>query len=87
VPSEKSFRVSLKKSEHNRSIRTRARSAVTTARDAISGGDTAQAETAVVKATAVLDSAASRGIIHRNNASRRKSRLAKQLHGMTQPSE
>lgn len=87
MPSEKSFRASLKKSQRNRSVRTRARSAVTTARDAISSGDVAQAETAVVKATAVLDSAASRGTIHRNNASRRKSRLAKQLHGMTQPSE
>ena len=87
MPSETSLRVSLKKSQRNRSIRTRARSAVTTARDAISGKDAAQAETAVIKATAILDSAASRGVIHRNNASRRKSRLAKQLHGMTQPSE
>lgn len=87
MPSEKSFRVSLKKSQRNRAIRTRARSAVTVARGAISSGDAAEAETAVVKATSVLDSAASRGIIHRNNASRRKSRLAKQLHGMTQASE
>lgn len=87
MPSEKSFRASLKKSQRNRAIRTRARSAVTVARGAISSGDAAEAETAVVKATSVLDSAASRGIIHRNNASRRKSRLAKQLHGMTQASE
>ncbi len=87
MPSEKSFRVSLKKSQHNRSVRTRVRSAVTAARDAISSGDVAQAETEVVKATAVLDRAASRGTIHRNNASRRKSRLAKQLYGMTKSSE
>lgn len=86
MPSEKSFRASLKKSQHNRSVRTRARTAVTAAREAISGGDVAQAETAVLKATSVLDSAASRGTIHRNNASRRKSRLAKQLHGMSQSS-
>ena len=87
MPSKKSFRVSLKKTQLNRSVRTRTRSAVTTARAAISSGDVAQAETAVVRATSVLDSAASRGIIHRNNASRRKSRLAKQLHGMAQSSE
>lgn len=87
MPSKKSFRVSLKKTQLNRSVRTRTRSAVTTARAAISSGDVAEAETAVVKATSVLDSAASRGIIHRNNASRRKSRLAKQLHGMAQSSE
>ena len=87
MPSEKSLRVSLKKTLRNRSVRTRARSAVTTARGAISSGDVDQAETDVGKALAVLDSAASRGVIHRNNASRRKSRLAKQLHGMTQPSE
>lgn len=87
MPSEKSFRVSSKKSQRNRSVRTRVKSAVTVARGTISSGDVAQAETAVVRATSVLDSAASRGIIHRNNASRRKSRLAKQLHGMTQSSE
>ena len=86
MPSEKSFRASLKKSQRNRSVRTRARTAVTAAREAISGGDVAEAETAVLRATSVLDSAASRGTLHRNNASRRKSRLAKQLRGMTQSS-
>jgi len=45
-------------------------------------GDVEASKTAVHKAERVLDRAASKGVIHANNASRRKGRLAKALHKM-----
>lgn len=62
----------------NRYFRGAARTAVTTARKAFADGDPETKE-AVLKAISVLDKAAEKGVIHRNNAARRKSRLMKKL--------
>jgi len=59
----------------NRGFRGTARSAVKEARLAIESGDKEQAKIAVAKAIKTLDKAAEKGVIHRNNAARRKSRL------------
>jgi small subunit ribosomal protein S20 len=57
--------------------RSSARSAVKAARTAIAmGGD--EMMSAVSAAASALDKAAKRGVIHRNSAARRRSRLAKQ---------
>ncbi|NLH06147.1 MAG: 30S ribosomal protein S20 [Chloroflexi bacterium] len=68
-------RVRLQTQRH----RSRARTAVKQARQAIASGDLNAAEEAVREAAKWLDHAASKGVIHPNNASRRKSRLMKQL--------
>lgn len=44
--------------------------------EAIDGGDATVAELAVMAALSGLDRAVQKGVLHRNNASRRKSRLA-----------
>jgi small subunit ribosomal protein S20 len=59
-------------------VRTRARSAVKVAKDAATG-DKAKGREAVLLAIQELDKAASKGVIHRNNAARRKSRLLRNL--------
>jgi small subunit ribosomal protein S20 len=41
--------------------------------------DLEEARTATFKAVSALDKAAEKGILHKNNAARRKSRLMKQL--------
>jgi small subunit ribosomal protein S20 len=64
---------------HNRVYRGRARSYVKKARLAIETGDLDDARTATIEAVKALDKAAEKGIVHKNNASRRKSRLMKQL--------
>jgi len=56
--------------------RSAARTAVRSAREAISSGD-AESKTQIALAASALDRAAKRGAIHPNNAARRKSRLAK----------
>jgi small subunit ribosomal protein S20 len=48
----------------------------------VSGGDAAGSEAAVKDAIKELDRAASKGVLHRNNAARRKSRLQKHLAKM-----
>ena len=62
----------------NRTYRGAARTAVTAARDAFSENDPETKE-AVLKAISTLDKAAEKGVIHKNNASRRKGRLMKRL--------
>ena len=81
MPSAKSMRTQQRRAERNRARRTLSRSKVSAARDAISGSPTGDvADKALVEAFSALDRAASKGVIHRNNASRRKSRLARNLN-------
>lgn len=63
----------------NRVFRGRARTYISKARKAIVSGEQTDAETSVKDAIKALDKAAQKGIIHKNNAARRKSRLMKQL--------
>ena len=63
-------------------FRSRARSFVRKARAAQTGSDLNAAVEATRIAIRDLDKAASRGVIHPNNAARRKSRLMKQLEAM-----
>ncbi len=75
----KRHRQNLKRQEHNRAIRTRARSAAKQALDAIGGGDEAAAREQLRQATSVLFKAASAGTLHRNTARRKVARLAARL--------
>ena len=50
------------------------------ARTLIIAGNLDEAREAVLVATSALDKAAKKGIIHKNNAARRKSRLAQALN-------
>jgi len=72
--SEKRNRQRLKAEAANRVIRGSARTAIKKARQAIATGD-ANAVELVREAESALDRAATKGVIHTNNASRRKSRL------------
>jgi small subunit ribosomal protein S20 len=72
---QKRIRVSEQKRVRNRPYRTAARTYVKKAETAIRAGDANVAATAVGDALSMLDRVASKGIIHKNNAARRKSRL------------
>ncbi|HAF62812.1 MAG TPA: 30S ribosomal protein S20 [Anaerolineaceae bacterium] len=63
----------------NRVFRGEARTMVKKARVAIASDEKEEAKTRVLEAVKALDKAASKGVIHKNNAARRKSRLMKQL--------
>jgi small subunit ribosomal protein S20 len=65
---------------HNRVYRGQARTAIRKARNLMDKGKLEEAREAVQMATRALDKAAAKGIIHKNNAARRKSRLMQQLN-------
>jgi small subunit ribosomal protein S20 len=64
---------------HNRAFRGSARAAVIKAQAAIKEGVAETSKAAVIAAISRLDKAAEKGVIHKNNAARRKSRLMKAL--------
>lgn len=68
-----------KRRVRNRVYRGVARTYVARARVAISGKDGDAAKDATLAAISALDKAAQKGVIHKNNAARRKSRLMKLL--------
>jgi len=76
----KRARQSLKRYERNSYYKTTARTYIKRARQQIADNQLEKAEETVRLAGKTLDKAAQKGIIHRNNAARRKSRLMKALH-------
>jgi small subunit ribosomal protein S20 len=77
---KKAIGVQQRQNERNKPIISSTRTAVTKARNLILQKDLEAAKAAVKKATQELDRAAQKGVIHPNNAARRKSRLVKQLN-------
>ena len=79
---EKAARQAVKHRARNVPLRSKSRSAIRKAVDAIAGGDKAQATVAYKDATAVVDSLVNKGLVHKNKASRHKSRLAARLKAL-----
>ena len=74
---QKRIRSNARKGKNNQVRKSRIRSAVRSARENMT--DAAEAKKAVMAAVSELDRAAEKGVIHKNNAARRKSRLMKKL--------
>ena len=75
---KKRNRQNVKRRIRNRDTRSHARKQVKVARQAVQA-DAKTADTAVRNATSELDRAAAKGVLHKKNAARRKSRLMKSL--------
>ena len=75
----KAHRQTLKRTEHNRELRSRLRTGLKAIRSAIASGETARAKTALSESFSLIDKMSGKGIIHVNAAGRYKSRLAKRL--------
>jgi small subunit ribosomal protein S20 len=68
-----------KRRVQNRVYRGSARRAINKAREALDGENVDTARALTMEAVSQLDHAAGKGVLHRNNASRRKGRLMKAL--------
>ena len=79
MPAQKAHRQSAKRNARNMSVRRTTRTAIGQARRAVADG-APESEAAVRKAMSLLDIAVRKGVFHKNNASRRKSRLAAALN-------
>jgi len=77
---QKRVRVTERKRLRNKSVRTMCKTNVNKAERLIFMGDLNAAQEAVAVAITSLDKAAEKGIIHANNAARRKSRLMKKFN-------
>ncbi len=76
----KRHRQNLKRHERNRLVKSRVRTVVKKALDAIAGGDQSVAEAGLRAAISALTKASSKGTLHRNTVSRKISRLSARLH-------
>lgn len=63
----------------NKAVRTRVRSTTRRFHEAVESGDRAAAEEAYRTVSRELDKAASKGVLHRNTAANRKSKLSRRL--------
>lgn len=77
---QKRVRVTERKRLRNKPVRTTCKTNITKAERLIYMGDVNAAQEAVAVAITSLDKAAEKGIIHPNNAARRKSRLMKKFN-------
>lgn len=78
--SQKQVRVAEKRRLRNKSISSLCKTNITKTERLIFLGELESAQSAVVAAIGSLDKAAEKGVIHPNNAARRKSRLMKKLN-------
>lgn len=82
---EKRSRQNVVRRARNQSVRTQVKSVVKQARAAFAGKDPAASQQALRDAMKMLSGAASKGVLHPRNASRRISRLARALASAQPP--
>ena len=75
----KRIRTNLKAQERNKAVKSELKTAIRATREAVAVGDKEKATTALRAATRKLYKAASKGVIHKNQAANRKSTIAKQV--------
>lgn len=87
---KKRIRQNEKRRIRNRDVMSRAKTYLKRARVVIDEGDATASQEAVERAVRELDRAVSKGVLHANNAARRKSRLMARLNSINveaKPSE
>ena len=80
--SKKRARQNEKARKHNASLRSMTRTYIKKVVNAIESGDQEAAKTAYTAAVPIIDRIADKGLIHKNKASRHKSRLNSRIKGM-----
>ncbi len=78
----KRIKTNEKARQRNVAVKSALKTAVRRVRTAATSGDAEAAATALATASKALDKAASKGVIHKNQAANRKSGLAKQVAGL-----
>ena len=75
----KANRQNIKRREHNRALRARLRTGLKSIRKSLDAKDVPGAKAALKSLQSLVDKMATKGIIHKNTASRYKSRLAAKI--------
>lgn len=82
LSSKKRIRQNERQRAHNRARRSILKNRMRALNDALTGSDPAVARTRFLDACKLLDRESARGLLHRNAAARRKSRLARRLNAL-----
>lgn len=72
-------RTNKKSQERNKAVKSELKTAIRATREAVTTGDKDKATAALRLAAKKIDKAASKGVIHKNQAANRKSAIAKQV--------
>jgi small subunit ribosomal protein S20 len=75
----KAHKQTLKRTTHNRELRSKLRTALKNIRAAIDGGKMDEAKAALSQTFSIVDKMAGKGLIHTNAADRYKSRLTRRV--------
>lgn len=76
---EKRHRQSVKRAARNQAVRSQVRTEVKKLRTLVGAADAEKARAALPEVASTLDKAAGKGVLHKNAAARRISRLARQV--------
>lgn len=79
----KRIRVSEKRRLHNIMIKSRLRTAIRRFNESLTANEPEQVRTCLKSAFSVIDKAATKGVIHKNKAARKKAQLSRQLNNYT----
>ena len=79
---KKRILVAETKAARNKAIRSKVKTYVKKVEAAITAGDKAAAQAALIAATREIDKATTKGVYHKNTASRKVSRLSKAVNAM-----
>ena len=77
---KKRILVNQKKADRNKAIKSAVKTSIKHVEAAVAAGDKEAAEKALLKATSTIDKAESKGVYHKNNASRKVSRISKAVN-------
>lgn len=80
--SKKRILVTRTKTERNKSIRSAVKTSIKKVDAAVVAGDKAAAQSALLAAISTIDKASSKGVYHKNNASRKVARLSKAVNSI-----
>lgn len=83
LSTEKCIRQSEKRRQRNKIVKSTVKTAVRKFLNTISAKDLTVAKNELINVCGLLDKAVSKGVVHKNSAARRKSRLAHKLNALT----
>lgn len=75
----KRLKQSVKRNQRNRRIKSHVKSAIKDFHQHLVGQDESKARVAYARVSKIIDQAVSKGVLHKNNGARKKSRLARKL--------
>ena len=78
--SERSVKTDAERRARNYSVRSAIKTSTRKVEEAATSGKADEAKTLLTNAASIIDKAAARGVIHKNAAARKKSRLARKAN-------